>query len=307
MSDYLFIWHCAAMSNDVYYDNPTGNWTRIPGLQKKAGDDGFFGSAYNDGDQNVVLAVRGTQEQQDAFDDVNMAPVVNGDQAKKIIGKLVEEYIKGYSYAQAAPHRVGNLAKLIFDRNIVRTKLTIWGGQVPPTQALMARAFAQQVSNYCKAKNLKLRCFTGHSLGGALAQYLSEQTGDGGETHISENIPAVVFNSPNMGNLNGMRKGKGGGILVINARLDPLSNLTRLVGNKSHAMDKDHEFSEIDVGRPSPPPRFMEPATPNELESFLGWFFSALGHYHSMPNMVSSMLNGAPGNRSLSSFFPKAY
>lgn len=304
--DNLTIWDCAAMANDVYKNEGNPAWKRI--MQKSAGDNGFFGAAYKQGD-NVVIGVRGTQEAQDVLDDLFMAPNIPGDRAGAALKKLVDDYVKGHSFAKGGGDSLGFLANWIFSRVGVQHATKKWGNQIPPTQAMIARSFSMQVYNYCKANKLRLRCFVGHSLGGALAQYLSEQTGVGGALDIQEGIPAVAFNSPNMGKIQGMSKNAGGGILIVNARLDPLSFLTREVGNESHAASPKHEWRNIDIGTFEPPPRYMpnEQHTTEEYQKFRNWLLRAMKFYHSIDNMQDYLSKEEPGHLTVSYFFPYAY
>ncbi|MCB1023551.1 MAG: hypothetical protein KDB79_04120 [Acidobacteria bacterium] len=301
----ISIKECAVIANDVYfnYNKIASTWTRFH--QKTGGDDGFFGAAYSRG-SDVVVGIRGTQEGQDILDDMGMAPNLNGEIAGAAMKKMILDYVAGYPDSKTGAETFGFIAKWIFSKKAVRHATSNWGNQVPENQALLGRSFLMQVNNYCLSNRKRLRCIVGHSLGGAISQYLSEQTGYGGLTGIKSRIPAVAFNSPNMGTLSGMHKGSGA-ILIINARLDPLSYLTREVGNVSHAMDKAHEISNVDVGKPKDPP---PPVIPNvsieesNLKAFKNWLPGALLHYHSMDSMQAALSTGDLGKSLLSTHFP---
>jgi hypothetical protein len=294
---------CALLANDVY-----ANTGKAPGFtrihQYAATDDGFFGAAYQWG-ETVVVSLRGTQEMQDAIDDLNMIPGINGNAADLAMQKLVIEYCKGTRVEMAAIQNTGAFAKYLFSRAGVQKGVEKWGNRIPPNQARNAYTFAKQVKNLCQKEKLNIRCFTGHSLGGALAQYLSEQTGDGGLTTIEKNVPAVAFNSPSMGTIAGMRKGMGGGILCVNSRLDPLSLATKLAGNESHAKGPDY-YIRVETWMMDPPPPMSPTPTPNEQGAFNGWFVKAAGRYHSMDNLYMALMSKFPGNTKLKHFFPNS-
>jgi hypothetical protein len=76
-----------------------------------------------------------------------------------------------------------------------------------------------------------LRCAVGHSLGGAIAQCPAEI---GGADRVPR-IPAASINGPCMGTIQGMRLQNSAGILTLNSAYDPLSQITGMAGNKSHA------------------------------------------------------------------------
>ncbi|MEZ5345340.1 MAG: hypothetical protein R2681_07275 [Pyrinomonadaceae bacterium] len=300
----ITIAECATIANDVYFDynKLATTWQRFH--QKTGGDNGFFGAAYQRG-KDVVVGVRGTQEAQDVIDDMSMAPNITGETAGAAMKKMISEYVAGYPQSSQGAETMGFLAKWVFSKKAVRHAISNWGNQVPESQALLARSLLIQTYSYCLSNGLKLRCITGHSLGGAISQYLSEQTGYGGLTKIKSRIPAVAFNSPNMGTLSGMNKGSGA-ILIINARLDPLSYLTREVGNVSHAMDRNHEISNVDVGSPGPPPPVYANVSVAEsnLKAFKDWLLPALKHYHSMDSMEKALSGNDLGRKNLGSFFP---
>lgn len=291
---------CALLANDVYgVKNGAPGWQRE--AQLNASDDGFFGAAYSNGD-NMIVAIRGTQEGRDVMDDANMVPVISADMAEVAMRNWVMEYCRG-TPAMSAGRNLEFLAKLVFSK--IGKVAKKWGNRIPPYQARLGYTFAKQAYRVCKLKNLKLRCFTGHSLGGALAQYLSEQTGDGGLTEIPKKIPAVAFNAPNMGTIDGMRKGSGGGILCVNSRLDPLSLSTKLAGNESHAVNEKY-YIPVETWAMDPPPKLPDPPTPKEQGEFNSWFLKAAGRYHSMDNLYLALMSKYPGNMHLRDFFPNS-
>lgn len=291
---------CALFANDVYSNtNKAPGWTRV--AQSSAADNGFFGAAYGY-NGSVIVALRGTQEMQDVVDDLNMIPGIDGTVAERVMRKMAIEYCKGTPAQLTAVQNIGAFGKFLFTRAGVRKGVEKWGNRIPPNQARNACTFAKQVNSLCKTKGLKIRCFTGHSLGGALAQYLSEQTGDGGLTEIKEKIPAVAFNSPSMGTISGMRKGMGGGILCVNARLDPLSLATKLAGNDTHASDENH-YIHVETWKMDAPPQIPAQPTAKEQGAFNAWFLKAAGRYHSMDNLYLALCSNYPGNERLSSFF----
>lgn len=168
-----------------------------------------------------------------------------------------------------------------------------WANRIPEDQTKFAVSLAQRAYDFCLRDKQKLLCFTGHSLGGALAQFLSEQTGTGGDTRIPVPVPCVAFNSPCMGSMSGMRRGYGGRIFSVNARLDPLSLATKLAGNATHSHEKDYVSVET-VAAPTPP-AISDPPGILEKKDFALWIKDAARCYHSMENLCNALMSQYPG------------
>lgn len=302
---YETILTCAMLAQHVYSNLPTiGDWERKAMVDDQ--QEGFYGAGFfNTHDKDgVIVAVRGTNSQQDGIDDLSMVPGISGNKADHAMRKLIVEYCKGspaHAVIQHANDAAG-ITSLIFDVK-GSSRMKDWGNRIPEAQAKHACSLAQRVYRFCQENNVKIKCFTGHSLGGALAQYLSEQTG-GGATQIPEKIPAVAFNSPNMGTIAGMRKGNGGGILCVNSRLDPLSLATQLAGNESHAKNEDY-YILVNTLAATPAPKVSNPLTYQERANFFKWLGDAALCYHGMSNLYTALCTKYPGSKLLSSFFPK--
>lgn len=274
---------CAELSADVYYaSGSVGKWTRFG--NHTFSDDGFYGASYREtGTANVIVAVRGTQESQDAKDDAYMAPIITGTRAEHAMMKMVTRYLRGRR-SPGALNNMPQLAQKIMGARVARKTAENHGNQIPPVQAATGIRFMNNVLETCKKEKLDIQAITGHSLGGGLTQYLSEQTGTGGLIRNSPPIPGVAFNSPFMGSMKGMHYKSGGGILIVNCSLDPLSFLTQHVGNSSHATLGTVVLEPVPYAKPAPelPPK---PTIP-EFKKFVAWLLPAMKHYHSMDEMV---------------------
>jgi hypothetical protein len=284
----------AWLSAQVYFDSSAPNgWRRIASDGAGNEQGGFYGAAYQKAGY-VVVAFRGTSDRSDAWHDSFMAPNIEPAQAKGAMLGLMDAYgvPKGHSGAMNAAQAMHN----VFSQ-------ARFGNVVPLYQTLPARQFVRRVREICATEKLILRCFTGHSLGGAIAQYAAENTGTGGACQIPVCIPAVAFNSPNMGSMRNMRKGNGGGIVIVNARLDPLSLATRLAGNCSHATSSRHEFSLDTEPYGVKPPSLPSTPTQDQFVSFLSWLGAAAGHYHSITGLARFLERNDPGGMMLSGFF----
>lgn len=299
--------NCAYIANAVYNKphQKTFQWKMIPSLQegnprnKFSSRDGFYGAAY-EFDNEVIIAIRGTSDFKDAWHDSYMAPYIPKDRAYGAMRKLVAEYCT----ANPNPHDLFKTDKN-FEDLIAKQVAEMFEGlkaggiaknKVPPEQIKPALLLTRRVVNYCIANNKKILCFVGHSLGGAMAQYLSEQTGE--NTMYKRKIGAVAFNSPYMGSMEGMKPGKGGGILYVNAKLDPLSFLTREVGNVSHAFTKTspNEYKLAYASSVEPYPGSLD------YPKFSGWLLKCMGYYHGMDNLIELLVSRRVGQLNVKNF-----
>ena len=290
---------CAIMARDVYDTVSFPGW-RPAVAPVKAPDGGFYGEALTNGRDGVIVVIRGTADGTDAIDDMSMIPHISASHAEHAIQKLIIEYCKGYPrhYASKGGTYVVSLVKAIFEiKN--NTSMASWANKIPEDQTKFALVLAQRAYAYCQQNRQKLLCFTGHSLGGALAQFLSEQTGPGGTAKIPVPVPCIAFNSPCMGTISGMRKGFGGRILSVNARLDPLSLATNLAGNATHSGEKDYVLVET-LAAPAPP-QISDPPGMLEKKDFAKWIGVAAKCYHSMDNLTMALMKQHPGKLLVSS------
>lgn len=283
---------CAVLANQAYEDGGrAGGWRRFP--TQTFADDGFYAAAYyRENSKTMVVAVRGTQEKQDAMDDAMMIPPMAGERSRHAMMKMLVQYLRG-RYSQGAVNNTAQLAHNAMNLPQMKRYYKRWGNQIPARQADVGVAYLKQLAKRAAEEGFEIAAITGHSLGGALAQFLSQQTGSGGSVLADCPIPGVAFNSPYMGTIAGTRRGSGGGILTVNCRLDPLSFLTREVGNTSHAslgsyVVEPTPFSELAPVLPNTP-------TLSQLNPFLKWLMKAMHHYHSMPNLVAKVEGGSVG------------
>ena len=220
---------CAILAQDVY--DRTGNaqamdarWVR---RDPQNWGNGFAGGTYSKG-ADVVISLRGTEtdDSRDLISDAMMVPLARPGAARATLDHLLHNYhVSGPNLlASAVPPLVEALMQNGTMRDLIRTS----ANQVPGEQV-------QRALQYFDRCSPRPTMVTGHSLGGALAQVVSQQ----------RNVPCVAFNSPHMGDL-GASAGADGGrvegmipmtsqtLLQVNANLDPLSVATAAVGNLTH-------------------------------------------------------------------------
>jgi hypothetical protein len=198
-----------------------------------------------------------------------------------------------------------------------------WADRIPQGHSERAASLVIHAYMYTQAhkdRNIHLRAVTGHSLGGALAQWVCEQTGPGGRINIKQgndssmSLPGLSFNGPFMGDLQGMRLGAGGELVCVNNIRDPLSKLTKLAGAKDHAT---HKSVEIDAGLfKAPPPSPYEnnwTTLYSDVKSnfttykdvAFAWYGAAALYYHGIDTLVAYLesSNAAIGRRHLQMAF----
>lgn len=235
---------CALLSEDVYNrDNNNlaarAGWRR---LDARNWGHGFAAGAYVRGNERVV-AFRGTDtdDPHDILADAQMVPDAPPDRVAQVIPSL----LRHYGLSDSTELRVGGaLLGGILNSGRARRFIRAAGNQIPARQS-------RQASEYITSQSPAPAVVTGHSLGGALAQYIS----------VSMALPGVAFNSPFMGDLRGMPP-VCGNLVKINTRGDPLSLATEAAGNLAHG-----EVVLVDIprhaGSPPPPPRMEAYHRPN--------------------------------------------
>jgi hypothetical protein len=317
--DNLTIQDCAGLANLVYNkpDHPTLGWTQFgptygdprTGFNGADTFQGFYGATYVRG-EDMVVAYRGTANWTDAVDDACMVPVKTPEQARMFGWRFMLHYTQRPDWTAEV---MGNVFETIFKLPATQCALRQYANQIPPDHAQKAILIANLAQKYAQknASGIKynLRCFVGHSLGGALAQYASEQTGVGGQIEGGVPIPGVSFNGPCMGNIAGMRRGFGGGIVAVHNELDPLSLATNIAGNASHAGREGlNEFTlkvtpKYDVPPPPAPSFPLRQALPKvAMVPILKWLGGAAGFYHDMDTVFRNL--GGAASRPLNQIYP---
>jgi hypothetical protein len=225
---------CAELASGVYKNlDRVGAWHRIRGLVLTTGssnfdDSGYLSAPYLSG-RDVILAFRGTHNQQSGKDDGFMAPITSLAIAKKVSSHFFRLYT-GKDSSKESSDAFGTLVWAALQAN--NWHKSDWGTNMLPDGYILAAQHAiREAYDWCYKNHYGLRCFVGHSLGGALAQFAAEQ---GGKPRTPR-VPAVSINGPSMGKIKGMRQNNSAGIMTLNSAYDPLSKITALAGNSSHA------------------------------------------------------------------------
>ncbi len=284
------------------------DWTPIDEVKVAAAGgqaQGFFGQAYKRG-ENVVIAVRGTDNLTDVMADLHMVPNgLSGERANEVIRNILAIW-EGRDSSPGS-QALSAAAERVFNTQGAQEGTKTYCNQIPTTHAGKAMQLAHLADAYAQKNGLTLRAVTGHSLGGGLAQFISEQTGAGGKLSDIRPIAGAAFNSVVMGKIAGMRPYGGGGIVVVNTRLDPLHLAMQYAGNKSHAWGPTRQF-DLDLPRfgAKPPNEKLYPTDESYYKLFKQWFAVAAVYYHSMLNLAKWLEgDGARvGNKTLQSIFP---
>lgn len=200
---------CAVMAESVYGFNLCNEvgWTEA---HSHHGTHGFAAATYEK-NGHFVVAFRGTDEDIDWVENVRMVPVASEENVRRVIPGLLEAYGLGDREELTVMNSI--VSQLV---SYARAQALIGdeANQVPPHQTPQAEAYLARLGSTPVV-------VTGHSLGGALAKVVA----------LRHALIGVAFNSPFMGNLEGVPPVSSPQIFNINAVGDPLSSATRSVGN----------------------------------------------------------------------------
>ena len=218
---------CAILAEDVY--DRSGNslaeshgWTRLDG-QNWA--DGFAAGGY-----------RKANEMADALADARMVPLTSEQHVRAVL----PEVLRAYGLQDNAELGAG---AYILGRLLASPRVT---AVIEQAANRVPREQAGQAAEYLDRLDAPPAFLVGHSLGGALAKALCQQRG----------IPAIGFNSPFMGDLQGTVPMSSMDLLSVNSIGDPLSLSTRTAGNQSHGRElqvRIHPFGRRPPSRPQMP------------------------------------------------------
>jgi len=228
---------CAILAEDVYDRSgnslaETHGWTRVDG-QNWA--DGFAAGVYRK-DHESIVAYRGTDDVADALADARMVPLTSGQHVRAVLPEVLRAYgLQENPELGAGAYLLGRLLA----SPQVTAVIALAADQVPRDQA-------GQAADYLDRLDTPPAFLVGHSLGGALAKVMCQHRG----------IPAIGFNSPCMGNLQGTVPMSNMNLLSVNSIGDPLSLATRTAGNLSHGREllvRIHPFGRRPPSRPEMP------------------------------------------------------
>jgi hypothetical protein len=247
---------CADLADGVYINKyQIGAWKRIPRLELTLGsssfdDSGYFSAPYVR-DHDMILVFRGTALNISIWDDGFMAPVTTRAIASKVAKEFIALYTRISASRESSEALASGLWAALEANKKLKAKIQDWGVNMMPVEYIGAAKNALRIAaQYAFEHGFHIRCVVGHSLGGAIAQCTSEFGGSQGLPAV----PAVSINGPCMGNIQGTKKGNGAGVLTLNSKYDPLSNITGMAGNESHALPKRRIVLETVIPRVPPAP-----------------------------------------------------
>lgn len=281
---------CAALALDVYDRESNkvaarAGWNRVDGQNWAPG---FAAGQYRKlVPAEIVVAYRGTDtdDSRDFLSDAAMVPLLRSGAAQQMLQSLARHY-RLDEYAGVAGN-AGQVIDALAQTQPVRDAIQEYANRVPTEQL-------RQALSYFDGIRPRPTFVTGHSLGGALAQLVSQQ----------RSVPALAFNSPSMGMIRGAVPATSPLIAQINARGDPLSTATEGVGNLPHG-----RVITVAIQTYSPPPRlerrpvgWMDLLMPvpallerewsahtDYYRRLLSYIGGAMLHYHSMANLYKAL------------------
>ncbi|MDQ8160521.1 MAG: hypothetical protein P3B76_12905 [Gemmatimonadota bacterium] len=209
--------HLGALAQDIY--DTTGSstsatargWARRDPMNWR---EGFAAGTYSRLGETVI-AFRGTEDTQDIIDDLLMVPIARPGAARDAVESLLRIY--GVSMGPVLDFMAPRITEAVLQTEAVRDQVRRRLNRVPTEQVRAAL-------RYFDACSPRPVAVCGHSLGGALAQVVSQQRG----------VTAVSFNGPFMGDIGGAAPMSSGDLIYVNAIGDPLSFMTGAMGHVPH-------------------------------------------------------------------------
>ena len=213
------LYDLAAMSEDVYKNR--GGMSFSWKSERKRGKHGFAAATYtwNSATNQLkrssqkkpirIVAFRGTDDDDDLIEDLFMAPSLNPQTVVKAVARLM----KMYNMKSPAPAIIGNVLKALQKRGLVPKQAF---NTIPPMQSKQALAYFDAANS-----SIAVDYVVGHSLGGALAKIVA----------LKKGVKCYAFNAPQIRGLSGVgNQSARGRIENVNAKLDPVSTITKFLG-----------------------------------------------------------------------------
>ncbi len=222
---------CAVFSEHCYPSPEVSLSSGWEVIRPYNGSGGFAATLYGRGNERV-LAFRGTETDvpDDLLADLHMIPLASAAQTASVPPALM----RAYGLQDNTELALGGLILTnVMHYNWAQNQIAGAANQIPPVQS---RHAVETFDSISPAPNF----VCGHSLGGALAKIVCQQRG----------VACIAFNSPYMGDLQGMEPQSNSNMLSINAIGDPLSVATRQIGNLGHGEAIDVRVADY----PHPPP-----------------------------------------------------
>lgn len=207
-------------------------WVREAGVAKDA-NSGFAAVRYWKNGV-AVIAYRGTSDPTDAVADANMTPLLREGVANHALEKLLQAY--GVGDRRTSVRIATEFSAGVLESSLTQKAVGKWGNRVPAGQTREALSFYD-------ATFPKPVMVVGHSLGGALAKTVGD----------NRKVVSVGFNSPYMGGMQGVFQHSSMLETSIDTVGDPLSLLTREVGNLPHGRVINVEIHPLSRLPPQPP------------------------------------------------------
>jgi hypothetical protein len=293
----------AILSEDVYCNDDTSTLASSLGWRRLDGQcwaEGFSAGIYQRG-SDTILAYRGTDDMDDVLSDMAMVPDASAVTIGQTIAGVLQRFnVEGHGW-------LPEVVEAICRTDVVRRSIRTYANQVPTEQRRQALA-------YFNGSSVPINYVTGHSLGGGLAQMIG----------LERHVPAIGFNSPNIG---GLRRGvpmSSTQVLQVNARLDPVSSATRDIGNLAHGRVVEIDLPPLDRGPPRLPQRrsigwwaLVAPVIEavqrtreaadwleywDDLRTYL---VASMLHYHGMGNLRRRLRSHAAGARPIDPNFTR--